>query len=187
VIWHLKRIVILRLGHRKRRDPRVTTHVALAARAFGAQEMFFSGDQDPELIKTMQKAVLNWGGEFSVQHVRSWKAFLNNWKSKGKSVHLTMYGIDAGKALEEIRSIDTDLLVIVGGQKVPAEVYNLVDWNISVTNQPHSEVSALAVFLHMLNQGKESELRFQGARITVVPSSRGKNVIRVNTSSLFSL
>jgi tRNA (cytidine56-2'-O)-methyltransferase len=173
----LKRIVVLRLGHRKKRDPRVTTHVALAARAFGAQEMFFSGDQDPELIKTIRKVALNWGGDFSVQHVRSWKTFIGKWKPKGKSVHLTMYGIDANEVLAEIRSIDADLLVIVGGPKVPGEIYGLVDWNISVTNQPHSEVSALAVFLHMLNQGKEHELRFQGARITVIPSSRGKNVI----------
>jgi tRNA (cytidine56-2'-O)-methyltransferase len=173
----LKRIVVLRLGHRKRRDPRVTTHVALAARAFGAQEMFFSGDQDPELINTVRKAVVNWGGDFTVKHVKAWKTFLNNWKSTGKSVHLTMYGIDASETLEEIRSIDTDLLVVVGGQKVPGEIYSLVDWNVSITNQPHSEVSALAVFLHMLSQGKEHELRFHGARIKVIPSSRGKNVI----------
>jgi tRNA (cytidine56-2'-O)-methyltransferase len=140
--------------------------------------MFFSGDQDPALIKNVSKAVANWGGEFRIQYVRSWKAFLNKWKSIGKSVHLTMYGAGACDAIDEIRLIDMDLLVIVGGQKVPGELYDLVDWNISVTNQPHSEVSALAVFLHMLNQGKEFERRFQGARITVVPSPRGKKVIR---------
>lgn len=171
---------MLRLGHRKRRDPRVTTHVALAARAFGAEEMFFSGDQDPELIKTICKAVAHWGGEFSLQYIRKWKTFLNNWKSRGKSVHLTMYGIDANEALEEIRSMNTDLLVIVGGQKVPGELYDLVDWNISVTNQPHSEISALAVFLHMLSQGREHERKYLGARITVVPNPRGKKVIRSN-------
>jgi tRNA (cytidine56-2'-O)-methyltransferase len=174
----LKHILVLRLGHRKKRDPRVTTHVALAARAFGAEEMIFSGDQDSAIVKSIGKAVANWGGEFSVQYVRSWKAFLKKWSERGRSVHLTMYGIAARDAIEEIRSIDTDLLVIVGGQKVPGELYNLVDWNISVTNQPHSEVSALAVFLHMLNQGKEFEYKFQGARIIVVPSSRKKKVIR---------
>jgi tRNA (cytidine56-2'-O)-methyltransferase len=88
-----------------------------------------------------------------------------------------MYGIDACEALEEIRSINTDLLVVVGGQKVPGELYGLADWNISVTNQPHSEVSALAVFLHMLNKGNERHRKFPGARITVVPNPRGKKVI----------
>jgi tRNA (cytidine56-2'-O)-methyltransferase len=174
---HLKRIVVLRLGHRRKRDPRVTTHVALAARAFGAEEMFYSGDQDPELIRTIQKAVANWGGGFSIKYVKRWKPFLLDWKSRGKSVHLTMYGIDACEALEEIRSVNTDLLVVVGGQKVPGELYGLADWNISVTNQPHSEVSALAVFLHMLNKGNERDRKFPGARITVVPNPRGKKVI----------
>ena len=173
----MKRIVVLRLGHRRRRDPRVTTHVALAARAFGAEEMFYSGDQDPGLIRTIQKAVANWGGGFSINYAKRWKPFLLDWKSRGKVVHLTMYGIDASEAPREIESMNTDLLVVVGGQKVPGELYGLADWNVSVTNQPHSEVSALAVFLHMLNKGNERDRKFPGARITVVPNSRGKKVI----------
>ncbi len=173
----MKHIFVLRVGHRKRRDPRVSTHVALAARAFGAEEMFFSGDKDPELVEKISKAVTNWGGEFKVQYVRSWKAFLNTWKSRGKSVHLTMYGVSACDTIEEIRLIDRDLLIIVGGQKVPRELYDLADWNVSVTNQPHSEVSALAVFLHMLNEGKEFEYKFKGAKIIVLPSARGKKVM----------
>ena len=34
-----KRVIILRLGHRPERDKRITTHVALTARAFGAEGM----------------------------------------------------------------------------------------------------------------------------------------------------
>ena len=35
-------ITVLRLGHRVSRDKRTTTHVALAARAFGADKMLVS-------------------------------------------------------------------------------------------------------------------------------------------------
>jgi len=32
--------------------------------------------------------------------------------------------------------------------KVPGSMYKMADWNISVTSQPHSEISALSIFLH---------------------------------------
>lgn len=166
------------MGHRKKRDPRLSTHVALAARAFGAQAMFLSGDSDQALVRSINKAVANWGGEFKVQYVKSWRAFLTNWQSSGKSVHLTMYGADVRRAIDEIRSYDKDLLIIVGSQKVPRELYQIADWNISITNQPHSEVSALAVFLHMLLGGNEFDLEFERARIHVLPSPRGKKVVK---------
>jgi len=34
----------------------------------------------------------------------------------------------------------------VRAEKVPAEMYDLADWNVAVDNQPHSEVAALASF-----------------------------------------
>jgi len=180
----LKGITVFRMGHRKKRDPRLSTHVALAARAFGAERMLFSGDKDPELGQSIDRVTSNWGGGFMVQHVRSWKPFLTNWKASGKSVQLTMYGLSVYDVVEEIRSCDRDLLVIVGGQKVPREIYELVDWNVSITSQPHSEVSALAVFLHILLNGGEFKRQFRGARIGIIPCLRGKKV--VSSSSLLS-
>jgi len=182
----LKGIIVFRMGHRKRRDPRLSTHVALAARAFGAEKMLFSGDKDPELIRSVDRVTSNWGGAFRVQYVKSWKPFVTNWKMSGKSVQLTMYGINVYDVVEEIRSCDRDLLVIVGGQKVPREIYELVDWNVSITSQPHSEVSALAVFLHILLSGDEFKKKFPDARIGIVPCLRGKKVIRSNSSLLSS-
>jgi tRNA (cytidine56-2'-O)-methyltransferase len=173
------------MGHRKNRDPRLSSHVALTARAFGAEKMLFSGDEDPELVKSIGRVTSNWGGLFSVQYVKSWKPFLKNWNMSGKSVQLTMYGLNIYDVVEEIRSCDRNLLVIVGGQKVPREVYELVDWNVSITSQPHSEVSALAVFLHILLDGGEFKTKFPGARIRIIPCPRGKKVVR-STSSLFS-
>jgi tRNA (cytidine56-2'-O)-methyltransferase len=40
------RVTVLRLGHRPERDKRITTHVGLVARAFGAEEMLLAGGGD---------------------------------------------------------------------------------------------------------------------------------------------
>ncbi|MCL2143761.1 MAG: tRNA (cytidine(56)-2'-O)-methyltransferase, partial [Methanomassiliicoccaceae archaeon] len=45
------------------------------------------------------------------------------------------------------------MLVIVGAEKVPPEVYERSDHNISVGNQPHSEIAALSIFLYEVTQG----------------------------------
>ncbi|WP_192806472.1 RNA methyltransferase [Saccharolobus islandicus] len=39
----MKDIYVLRLGHRPARDKRVTTHVILVARAFGAKGVYIEG------------------------------------------------------------------------------------------------------------------------------------------------
>ncbi|MEM4232772.1 MAG: tRNA (cytidine(56)-2'-O)-methyltransferase, partial [Thermoplasmata archaeon] len=61
-------------------------------------------------------------------------------------------------------------------EKVPREVYDLADMNVSVGNQPHSEVAALAIFLDRYSGGKVLERDFGGA-LTVVPNPRGKTVV----------
>ena len=68
-------------------------------------------------------------------------------------------------------------MIVVGGARVPTKVYKNSDWNVSVTNQPHSEVSSLAVFQHMLMDGSEFDLKFDNAVFEVVPLSEGKKVI----------
>ena len=40
-----------------------------------------------------------------------------------------------------------NIIFVVGGAKVPEIIYKLSKYNISVTNQPHSEAGALAVAL----------------------------------------
>ena len=42
-------VTILRLGYRRGRAPRITTHLALVARALGAQKFLFSGDEDEKI------------------------------------------------------------------------------------------------------------------------------------------
>lgn len=167
---------VLRLGHRPTRDKRVTTHLILAARAFGASGATYTGIKDPSLEETVNDIVSNWGGHFSIEFADSWRKAILNWKRSGKVLHLTMYGLPMQQVIPSIRDDPSDKLVVVGGAKVPGEVFDLADWNVAVTSQPHSEVSALAVFLHELHEGRELEAVFDGSRLRVVPQERGKEV-----------
>jgi len=164
-------IAVLRLGHRVGRDVRITTHICLAARALGAEKVFLSGEKDESVIKSIEGVVKRWGGEFEVEYRKDWRAVMKGWK--GKTVHLTMYGEPLNDRVGLLRK-EKDLLVIVGAEKVPSEVYRNADFNISVSGQPHSEVAALAVFLDRFFEGKELEKRFSGAKLRIVPQAHGK-------------
>ncbi len=174
------RVSILRLGHRLPRDSRLTTHVFLAARAFGAKEGIYSGRRDTSLEKSIEKAVEEWGGNFTLSYAPHWKQTLNDRIEEGwETIHLTMYGLPHTSRLEEIRESPGKKLVILGGEKVPGELFKMADYNLSVTRQPHSEVAALAVFLYNLFDGRLME-DFKG-KIRVEPSTRRKIVIRNHT------
>jgi tRNA (cytidine56-2'-O)-methyltransferase len=152
--------------------------VCLTARALGASGVFLSGDHDKKLIENVQDVAKRWGGDFQVEYRKGWKNLLTEWKNGGgEIVHLTMYGEPVQEAAPKIRSSSKDKLVVVGGSRVPSNVYQEADWNVSVTTQPHSEVSSLAIFLHLLFEGKELDLEFEGGDMKVIPSSKGKNVL----------
>jgi len=55
-------------------------------------------------------------------------------------------------------------------------VYDRADWNVGVTNQPHSEVAALAVFLDRLFEGRELDREWVEADRRVIPQETGKRV-----------
>lgn len=173
-------VVVLRLGHRPERDKRITTHVGLVARAFGASGMLLASE-DVKIKKSLAEVTERWGGSFYVRICENWRAELRRWKSEGgKICHLTMYGINLPEVIEEIRreAGRSKLMVVVGAEKVPFEVYELADWNVAVGNQPHSEVAALAVFLDWLFEGKELYKKFEGGELEIIPSARGKKVVR---------
>ncbi len=165
-------IVVLRLGHRPSRDKRVTTHVALTARAFGAAEVWVS-TKDAELEKTVNSVVSRFGGEFVIRTGIRWRDAVRSWK--GKTVHLTMYGQRMDEVMRSLKPL-SDLLVVVGAEKVPREAYDLADWNVSIGNQPHSEIAALAVFMDRLTGGDSLYAETDG-RIKIVPNPRGKTVV----------
>lgn len=174
IIIYMK-VSVLHLGHRIERDKRLSTHVALAARALGCSKAFYSGEKDLQLEDSISKVSANWGGSFSVSHVPNALKFIKSWR--GEVAHLTVYGIPVQKAMPRLRK-SRSLLVVVGGEKVPPEVYHAVGFNVSVAGQPHSEVAALAILLDRLFRGKELEKRFNRAKLRVVPQERGKKVVR---------
>ncbi|HYM39887.1 MAG TPA: tRNA (cytidine(56)-2'-O)-methyltransferase [Thermoplasmata archaeon] len=164
-------ITVLRLGHRPARDKRVTTHVALTARAFGAARVLVD-TRDSALEKTVRTLVRRFGGPFEIETGVQWRRVLREFP--GTKVHLTMYGLPLDEVLP--RMPHDDLLVIVGAEKVPADLYRQADVNVAVGNQPHSEVAALAVFLDRLLGGEGLRREFRG-RIRIRPSPRGKDVV----------
>ena len=168
------KVWVLRLGHRRGRDPRLTTHVALTARALGCDGIILSGEKDDSIMKNINEVVKNWGNHFEVKYEKNWRKIINNWK--GKIVHLTMYGLPIQCKINEIKKLK-NILLVVGSEKVPGEIYQLVDFNIAITNQPHSEVGGLAVFLEKLFEGKELEKKFKNAKIKIIPQKKGKKTL----------
>jgi len=178
----LPKVVVLRWGHRDR-DKRLTSHVALTARALGASGFILADVKDEKVKATVEKVAEQWGGSFQFEMGTPWRRVVKEWRSKrGLVVHLTAYGenIQTSDVLKRIRAIGKDLLVIVGSRKVPPEFFSkkVSDFNVAVGNQPHSECSSLAVFLDRFFEGQELGMEFEGARIKIIPQVRGKKVAK---------
>lgn len=167
----MPRLVVLRLGHRLVRDQRMTTHVALTARALGADAVWID-QADRELEERVADVVVRFGGPFEVRTGVSPRQALRTWE--GTVVHLTMYGEPLDDALPRVPR-NRDVLVVVGSEKVPGDIFERAEYNIAVGNQPHSEVAALAVFLDRLLKGEGLRKRFEGL-LEVQPTARGKVV-----------
>lgn len=183
----MPKILVLRWGHRLIRDARLTTHVALAARALGADGIIISDIEDPKIEETTMKISRNWGGKFSFKMGTKWQTVLKEWTDKGDIVvHLTAYGenIQTSNVLERIRKTGKDVMLIVGSQKVPREFYTeqVSDYNVAIGNQPHSECASLAVFLDRYFQGKELARDFEDAKVKIVPQRRGKKLVIQKTT-----
>ena len=169
-------VVVLRLGHRPGRDDRMTTHIGLTARALGADRVVLVG-RASGAAETVRSVTDRFGGPFEVEVVDSHREIVRDWS--GSIVHLTMYG-------ERVQDVEADvqavhraepLLIVVGAEKVPFDVYEAADWNVGVTNQPHSEVAALAVFLDRLFEGRELDREWVDAEREVIPQETGKRVV----------
>ncbi len=175
------KIVVLRWGHRPQRDVRLTTHVALTARALCASGFILADTQDSHIEETVQKISGRWGGCFDFEMGTPWKKAVREWKEKGGIVvHLTAYGenIQSSDVLNKIRKLKKDVMLVVGSQKVPGDFYSseVSDFNVAVGNQPHSECSALAIFLDRYFEGKELAKSFDKAKLEIIPKERGKQI-----------
>ncbi|MFH1785653.1 MAG: TrmH family RNA methyltransferase [Candidatus Micrarchaeota archaeon] len=170
-------IKILRLGHRLPRDERISTHVCLVARAFGANSIVYSGQHDSGLEDSIKKIGEHWGGELPIIYEKNAVKFVKKCRESDYTiVHLTMYGMPIQDKSLQIKK-HKKLLIIVGSEQVPGQIYELADFNISVTNQPHSEVAALAIVLDRIFDGKELEKHFNG-KMKIIPSEKGKKILK---------
>lgn len=165
-------IEVVRIGQRLVRDDRVTTHVALVARAFGAKRIFMT-EVNPDIKDTLNKVNETWGGNFEIIFIENWRQLIKQKKKHFKIIHLTMYG----ELIDDIQSTlqtQKNILVVVGAEKVPKDIYEMADWNVAILNQPHSEISALAILLDHINTQKT---QFTNAKRKIIPTKKGKNVI----------
>ena len=167
-------IEVLRIGQRIVRDDRVTTHVALVARALGASKIYMN-EVDPEIESTIQKINDTWGGNFEIEFFSNWKDIINMKKNDYKIVHLTMYGENINTIHSKIQK-EEKILVVVGAEKVTRGIYDKADYNVSIGPHPHSEISALAILLDRIQQGEQFNKKFTDSKRVIIPSKNGKNV-----------
>jgi len=183
-VKNMPKVVVLRWGHRPQRDVRLTTHIALTARALGASGFILSDIKDEKIKETIEKVTKNWGGPFAFKMGTPWKKALKGWKAKDRIVvHLTAYGenIQTSDVLQRIKTSGNDILVIVGSQKVPSEFFSekVANFNVAIGNQPHSECASLAVFLDRLSEGKVLTKSFDNAKVKIIPQKRGKKIVKI--------
>ncbi len=164
--------MVLRMGHRFFRDSRVTTHVCLTARALGADGVIIADREDKALEATIGEVVRRFGGNFSIESGKPWRKTIRDWSDEGgKVVHLTAYGLRLPDVIQEVNNANGGILVVVGSEKMPGEVFKLADWNVSVTNQP-----MLAVFLDWHLQHRAFDKVFPNGQVEIIPSSDQKQV-----------
>ncbi len=174
------KVYVLRLGHRPARDKRITTHVGLVARAFGANGFVLADVCDEKVMGSLRGVLERWGGVMELACGVNGRRYVLDWKRMGgEVVHLTMYGLHVDDVIDEIRRSRRPKLIVVGAEKVPPFYYEAADYNVAIGNQPHSEVAALAIFLDRLYGGRELRIEFPGAKLRIIPSPRGKRVVGV--------
>lgn len=165
-------VSVLRLGHRPQRDKRLTTHLGLTARAFGADRLILTRE-DAKVAASIEDVAKRFGGGFDVEVREDWRAVIRGFD--GPTLHLTMYGEQHTDVLDGLEAPERVLLV-VGAEKVPGDVYELVTHNVAVGNQPHSEVAALATMLYGFRGPEALYADREGAELVIEPSAQGKRV-----------
>jgi tRNA (cytidine56-2'-O)-methyltransferase len=116
---------------------------------------------DRSLVATIRDVVQRWGGNFWIRDQVNWRQEIAKWKhDRGTVVHLTMYGQNLPNVINHLET--ERLMVVVGAEKVPPDLFKLADYNVAITNQPHSEIAALSIFLDHVQRGQELTAEFSG-------------------------
>ena len=159
-----KSIRVLRVGSRYVRDDRTLTHLCLVSRALGAESIYLE-QAEKDVTGTLEEVDRNWGGEFRAILGIPWRRVIQEAKKEGRAVvHLTMYGLPIQEVAPKLRVLEK-VLIVVGGPKVPGKVYHEADYNVAVTSQPHSEIAALAIFLHEILGGEDLKRTFEKSKL----------------------
>jgi tRNA (cytidine56-2'-O)-methyltransferase len=138
----------------------------------------YLASKDKGIVQSIADVQDRFGGSFFVTDDVRWKACIREWKAVGGIVvHLTMFGLNLPDHGAEVSRSPEKMLIVIGAEKVPGEVYELADYNIAVSNQPHSEISSLAIFLYYLYGDSGLTREFANAHLRIIPSARGKQVI----------
>ena len=152
----------------------------------GVSKFLLSGDEDEKLFENVVSVNERFGHGLDCRYEKSPLKYLrnivNNEVNRPTVVHLTMYGEPFKSTTPSIPK-GNGVIVIVGGAKVPGEIFKISDYNIAVGNQPHSEVAALAVALSQWHSSVAIQSRFEGGSIRVIPSREGKNVVDKKSTS----
>ena len=77
----MQKVFVLRWGHRLR-DKRLTTHVALAARALGASKLILTDAVDKKIQQKIESVTKDWGGHFLFVMGVPWKQAVRKWRGE---------------------------------------------------------------------------------------------------------
>ncbi len=155
-----------------RTDAKNMENLVLTSRAFGASAItFMAADAKLKSRTTNYCSKVNerWGGGFTVGFCSNWRRFIAQ-KKNYKTVYLTMFGVNLRKLDQTIRTYK-NLIIIVSLHEYAKEIYKAADFNISISSQPHTMLSAIAVFLNSYYRGRELALHFENAAYKIIPNS----------------
>ncbi len=151
--------------------------LCMISRAFGASNITFcphKGGAEARLKRAMKQISKKWGGEFSVFFCDKWEKYIKGKKNYLK-IYLTRYGMPISKMRYRISTYKNILLIASFSESVKS-AYDAADFNISISSQPHTCGSSIAIFLHDFYQGRELAMHFENSRYKVVPSEHGVEV-----------
>ena len=150
--------------------------MGLAARAFGASSIIFTTPKNSRVVRYFKGLSARWGGNFNVEFTNDWRKELDV-KKNYKVVYLTRFGVPI-RSVESILRTYKNLVVVVSTTDNKSAIRR-ADFNVSISTQPHTNISAISVFLHEFYSGRELALHFENARYKVVPAARGMRVARI--------
>jgi tRNA (cytidine56-2'-O)-methyltransferase len=152
--------------------------ICMISRAFGASNITFFPSKgsaiEAKLKRSIKQANKKWGGNFSVYFCNNWEKFIKE-KRNYLKIYLTRYGMPIIKMRYRISTYKNILLITSFSESIKA-AYDAADFNISISSQPHTCGSSIAIFLHDFYQGRELAMRFENPKYKVVPSQHGVEI-----------